>query len=111
MPGQLSRRSFTKTAVSAAVATGALTGTSRAGRIIGANDRVRVGCIGVGNRGCQVLDAFHAQADAEMVALCDVYETYLKGAYDQAKPRWSDLTSQIPRSQPARAKEPDHYKD
>src|SRR5947209_20558767 len=44
------------------------------------NDRVRLGVIGVGNRGDQLLDAFLVHKDAEIVALCDVYEPYLEAA-------------------------------
>ena len=40
--------------------------------MLGANDQVRLGFIGVGNRGCQLLRAFLAQPDAKVVALCDV---------------------------------------
>jgi predicted dehydrogenase len=68
---QVSRREFGKT-VAAGVAT-ALSG----GRVLGANDRVRLGFIGVGNRGDQVLDAFLAHQDKEIVAICDIYEPYV----------------------------------
>ena len=50
---ELSRREFGKRAVAAGIAT-ALGGA----RVQGANDRIRVGFIGVGNRGDQVLDGF-----------------------------------------------------
>jgi predicted dehydrogenase len=43
----------------------------------GANDKIRVGFIGVGNRGTQLLNGFLEHDDAEIVALCDVYEPYL----------------------------------
>ncbi len=36
--------------------------------------------IGVGNRGDQLLDAFLPHKDADIVALCDVYEPYLNAA-------------------------------
>ena len=68
----INRRQFTKT-LAALSATAALSRT----RIFGANDRVRLGVIGVGNRGDQVLDAFLKQPDAEVVALCDIYQPYL----------------------------------
>jgi predicted dehydrogenase len=45
--------------------------------VAGANDRIRLGFIGVGNRGDQLLDAFTAHSDCEVVALCDVYQPYL----------------------------------
>ncbi|HPY30251.1 MAG TPA: Gfo/Idh/MocA family oxidoreductase [Verrucomicrobiota bacterium] len=68
----LSRREFTK-ALAALSTTAALS----AFRVRGANERVRLGFIGVGNRGDQVLDAFLKQPDAEVVAICDVYQPYL----------------------------------
>ena len=52
------RRDFARAAVAGAAVAAASPTTSRAGRVIGANDRVRLGCIGVGYRGVQVLDAF-----------------------------------------------------
>ena len=38
-----------------------------AARPAGANERTRLGCIGLGNRGDQVLDAFLKQPDAEVI--------------------------------------------
>src|SRR5439155_1395081 len=77
MSKQMNRRCFNQ----AALASGTLaalhaTGVSAAG----ANERVRLGFIGVGNRGDQLLDAFLVHKDAEIVALCDVYEPYLAAA-------------------------------
>ena len=66
------RRDFTKTVIMA----GATTALG-AVRAAGANDRVRLGFIGVGNRGDQVLDAFLTQPDAEVVALCDLSQDYM----------------------------------
>ena len=46
-----------------------------------ASDRkIRLGFIGVGNRGDQLLQAFLGQPDVETTALCDVYEPYLHAA-------------------------------
>ena len=50
------RRDFTKTVIFAGAAT-----ALGAARVAGAAERVRVGFIGVGNRGDQVLDAFLKQ--------------------------------------------------
>jgi predicted dehydrogenase len=47
---------------------------------LGSNDRIRLGVIGVGNRGDQLLDAFLVHKDCEIAALCDVYEPYLEAA-------------------------------
>src|SRR5438874_2560689 len=69
---KIHRRTFAK---QAAVA-GATTALA-ASRVLGANERIRVGFIGLGNRGDQVLDAFLPHKDAEVVAICDLYEPYL----------------------------------
>src|SRR5262249_29165476 len=53
-------------------------------RALGANDRVRLGFIGVGNRGDQLLDAFLTHKDCEVVAFCDLYEPYLDPANKKA---------------------------
>jgi len=73
------RRDFTKTLVLAG-ATTAL-GAMRAS---GANERVRLGLIGVGNRGDQVLDAFLKQPDAEVAAICDLSQAYMDAAARKA---------------------------
>ena len=64
--------------------------------MLGASDQVRLGFIGVGNRGCQLLRGFLAQPDAKVVALCDVYEPYLNGAIDRVDPRFAGLGKRIP---------------
>ena len=110
MAGPSHRREFAKTTLSA-VAGGAMAAKARARGPIGANDRVRVGCIGVGNRGCQVLEAFTAHADAEVVALSDVYEPYLQGAYDKIDPRFKALGPRVPARQPDWERPPDRVKD
>ena len=90
MPEGVNRRTFSRTTVSAATAAAAAMSLAP-GRVLGANDQVRLGFIGVGNRGCQLLKGFVAQADAKIVALCDVYEPYLNAAYDRIDPRFTSL--------------------
>ncbi len=68
MKNQLTRRTFTKAGAAAAMGLTA----ARATKVYGANDRVRVGVIGVANRGGQVITAFKKHDDMEIVALCDV---------------------------------------
>ena len=65
------RRSFTK----ATAAAGIVTALS-ASRVYGANDRVRVGFVGLGNRGDQVLGAFLEHGDAQVAAICDLNPAY-----------------------------------
>src|SRR2546428_1682929 len=75
----VTRREFGKTAAAAWVGT-----AIGATRVLGANDRVRLGFIGVGNRGDQVLDAFLVHKDAEVVAVCDIYRPYVDFAAKKA---------------------------
>jgi predicted dehydrogenase len=46
----------------------------------GAAERIRLGFIGVGNRGGQLLTAFLSHGDIEVVAVCDVYQPYVERA-------------------------------
>jgi predicted dehydrogenase len=72
----MNRRTFQRHAAAGALATFARPHAS----ILGSNERVRLGVVGLGNRGDQLLDAFAPHKDAEVVALCDVYEPYLAPA-------------------------------
>nr|MCU0226538.1 gfo/Idh/MocA family oxidoreductase [Bryobacterales bacterium] len=65
----LSRRELGKRAI-------ALTALSYS-RVLGANDRVGVGYVGLGNRGDQVHDAFLEHGDNATVAICDLKQDYL----------------------------------
>src|SRR5438067_3152244 len=69
---KIPRRTFGKQAALAGVTTAL---ASR--RVYGADDRIRVGFIGLGNRGDQVLDAFLEHKDAEVAAVCDLHPPYL----------------------------------
>ncbi|MBX7074458.1 MAG: Gfo/Idh/MocA family oxidoreductase [Pirellulales bacterium] len=82
MSNPISRRAFT----ASAAALGALATTARAAD---SDRKIRMGFVGLGNRGDQVLSAFLPQPDAEIVALCDVYEPYALAAQSKAggKPR------------------------
>tara|TARA_B100001173_G_C16021443_1_gene562265 strand:+ start:1361 stop:2752 length:1392 start_codon:yes stop_codon:yes gene_type:complete len=46
-------------------------------KLIGPNDKIRVGFIGLGNRGSKLLSWFMENNDVEVAALCDVYEPYI----------------------------------
>src|SRR5215475_13393842 len=62
-------------------------------RILGANDRVGMGYIGLGNRGDQVHDAFLEHGDAQTVAVCDLRDDYLDFAVKKSRatpPRFKD---------------------
>lgn len=64
-----SRRNFSRAAVAA-------TALSYS-RIWGANERLQVGYIGVGNRGTQVHEAFLEHGDQVTVGLCDLRDEYM----------------------------------
>jgi len=61
-----SRRSFLKTS---AVTTTAVS----AGRVAGANERIRMGVVGTGPRGQYLMKELNKTAQIEYVALCDIY--------------------------------------
>jgi len=72
------RRSFIGRTVSAGVAVGTVAPEVISRRAFGANDRIRVGFIGVGNRGSQVMGVFRGFDDVEVAALADLYDPYLQ---------------------------------
>ena len=54
-------------------------------RILGANDRVGIGYIGLGNRGDQVHDAFLEHGDQQTVAVCDLRDDYMDFAVKKSR--------------------------
>ena len=95
------RRRFLQdsTASAAAVTLGlSAIGGPAIGTARGANEKIRVGFIGVGNRGTQLLDGFLQQNDVEVAALCDVYEPYLMRDYSKVdKKLLTDLGGRVPK--------------
>lgn len=71
MTDQLSRRNFVKTGAAAAAGVAASLASPRAA---GANERIRLGFIGVANRGGQLIKAALPHDDCEIAAVCDVYK-------------------------------------
>lgn len=57
-------------------------------------NKVRMGFIGLGNRGTQLLERFLPEPDVQVVALCDVYQPYLHRDRGAVDPRY--LESGIP---------------
>jgi predicted dehydrogenase len=70
--GKITRRTFSQSAAAAGIGT-----ALSASRVLGAGNRVRLGFIGLGNRGDQVLDAFLEHKDCEVPVICDIYQPYL----------------------------------
>ena len=46
-------------------------------RILGANERIRIGAIGTGSRGQALLSALNQAASTDIVAICDIYQPHL----------------------------------
>src|SRR5579863_6306947 len=62
----------------------------QSGRVIGANDKINVGVVGVGGRGFYVASAFQRFGDnhnnaCQIVAVCDVYEKRKRAAAEKFK--------------------------
>jgi len=70
------RRTFIKSAAT-------LTAAGYA-RILGANDRIRLGFIGLGNRGSRLLEYSKEFADQEAVAVCDLVDDLLDHAVESS---------------------------
>jgi len=64
---ELTRRHFLGTSAAVLVA-----GTMARGKVFGANDRIRVACVGINGRGGSHIDAFTDLDGLEVAALCDV---------------------------------------
>jgi len=78
-PSSVSRRSFLKTA---GAATAAVSWTAKSyGKVMGANDRIRIGFIGAGGMATghmRTIKALKEQDNVEAVIVCDVWETRAK---------------------------------
>lgn len=72
---EITRRGFMKGAAVAGAGLAALGGLAPA-RVLGANDRVRLGVVGCGGRGTSDMRTFIGNPEVEVVAVCDVYEPH-----------------------------------
>ena len=79
----LDRRDFVKRAAGIAAGvglSGKLLGAKPNNRVVGANDRINVGAIGVGGRGTWVAQVFSKvgkDTNAQIISVCDVYQKRL----------------------------------
>ena len=85
MTRKVTRRTFNRAGAATAMGLTALQTT----KVLGANDRIRLGFIGVANRGGQLINAFSHHADMEIVALCDIAQSTLDKVHQRlgGKPR------------------------
>lgn len=87
----ISRRDFIKKSV--ATTTAALVTSNTAfgeiypGSVLGANDRINMGFIGIGNRGTLLMHLFMKEKDCRIAGLCDVYKPYLTRDISRVDPQ------------------------
>lgn len=84
----MSRRRFLAQSLAATASVSLGASAIAQARRIGPNDRIRVGFIGIGNRGTQLLQRFMTHQDVEIAALCDVYKPYTLRDNSQVDERW-----------------------
>lgn len=93
--GKTSRRKFiTKTSIMAsgiAMSPELFSATPLKYSLGNQNDKIKVGFIGLGNRGSQLLERFMKNEDVEITALCDAYEPYINRDYKQVDDRWKAM--------------------
>jgi len=113
MKKNIDRRNFiTKSAIATA---GVAFGTQTIGaplniKILGANEKIRMGFIGIGNRGSQLMNLFMQNPDCEVAALCDVYEPYVLRDFSKVHPRYVEM-GKVPKMGEKFSKQPKKYKD
>ena len=97
----ISRRKFL---ASSALTTATLAATSASSysRIVGANQKVNLACVGIGNRGEQIINDFEKTGLVNVVALCDVdmgapHTTAIMAKYPRAK-RYQDFRQMLDKS-------------
>jgi predicted dehydrogenase len=109
------RRTFLKQ--SALTAAGIAIGTQALGSIsniktFNSTSKIRIGFIGAGNRGSQLMNLFMQNNDCEVVALCDVYEPYTTRNREEVDARYLEtMGGQIPKMGEKFSKPPKVYKD
>ena len=85
----VNRRDFVKTAAGAGIVLGVMNSVRPAGaRIVGANDRINVGIIGMGGRGAFLAPQFVNLAQShnvQILSVCDVYEKRKAAAAERFK--------------------------
>ena len=75
------------------VLTGAALSAASYSRVLGANDRIRLGVIGCGSRGTHVSGLFASKPDVQVTALCDVYRARIDKLRPTRTPPPSAITA------------------
>lgn len=89
----VSRRRFLGQSVLSAAALGALgnrLAPAQGGKAAGANDKITIGCIGVGSRGSGNMKVFLGLPECRVVAVCDAYENRRQKAKELVDAQYED---------------------
>jgi len=84
---RITRRNFLQTSSAVAGATFVISGTKASGRVIGANDRLRIGIAGLNGRGNSHMDGWLGQNNVELSHLIDPDENVLNRALKKVQSR------------------------
>ena len=88
MNTNISRRQFVKGSAAAVAALGFP--TLIPSTVLGANDRIAIGCIGVGSMGTQNMRSFLAEKSCRVVAVCDVQQARVQKAKAHVDQKYGD---------------------
>ena len=90
--GKINRRDFLQKGAVMAAGSAALTSTALSySRIVGANDRISLGHIGIGNRGSEldgIVASLKDKSNVEMTAVCDLWTRNLERAVSNNEKRY-----------------------
>ncbi len=103
-----SRRNF----MGGSLAAAGITAAPSISRAQGANNKIRMGFIGTGNRGTQLMRLFMREPNIEVAALCDCYKPYMQRDESKVSQRIKDeLEGRIPKMGEKFPKQPKLYDD
>ncbi len=116
---KLSRKDFLKKSALGIIGTAAATGAGKTNvlatifpaSVLGANDRINMGFIGIGNRGTLLLNLFMKEKNCKVAALSDVYQPYLDRNRNAVDPRILSFCKQVPKMEERFDSAPQKYPD
>ena len=79
-------------------------------KVLGSNNKIRVGFIGLGNRGSQLLNWFMQNDDVEIAAFCDVYEPYISRDRSLVSKKYLEM-GKVPKMNESLSSNVKRYKD
>lgn len=79
-------------------------------KVLWSNNKIRVGFIGLGNRGSQLLNWFMQNDDVEIAAFCDVYEPYISRDRSLVSKKYLEM-GKVPKMNESLSSNVKRYKD